>query len=251
MTSASSDIVSPSTNASTRSTTPVYTNYVVAKQPRKKGDLHKRCPSAKKATTHTCSVEQVPSAPPPRSNYILSKKGKKRAKLAKHQSSSAKKTRTIGSDAKQTATSEGLNPPLFGIASQLTVTKGKLPYLKKYNEVYLGLNPDTDGTSQTGESPLSAWKAESLTAAKRCCHEFGPPRKDASFTQEGCMETSLHLLLNSGYLPAKGRTVLLGTHVLIKHLDKMRRALLPYNFSGSESLTKTRQIRQISAAESH
>ena len=110
----------------------------------------------------------MPTTPPPHSNYILSKKGKKRAKLARRQSLSAKKMRTVGSNAKQTATSEGLNPPLFGIASQLTVTKGKLPYLKKYNEVYLGLNPDTDGTSQTGESPLSAWKAEGEWRGKTC-----------------------------------------------------------------------------------
>lgn len=131
-----------------------------------------------------------------------------------------------------------MKPPLFGIASQLPATKGKLPYLKQYNEVYLGLNPDTDGTNQTGESTPLAWKAELPTAAKLCCQEFGPPRQDASFTQEGCMETSLHLLLSSGYLPDKDRAVLLGTHVLVKHLDKMRRALLTCDFRWIRNIDK-------------
>ena len=44
------------------------------------------------------------------------------------------------------------------------------------------------------------------------------------------METSLHLLLSSGYLPDEDRVVLLGTHALVKHLDKMRRALSTYDF---------------------
>ena len=77
--------------------------------------------------------------------------------------------RPAGSNAKQTAPSEGLKPPLFGIASQLPVTTGKLFYLKRYTEAYLGLNPDTDGTNQTGESPSSAWKTELPTAANLCC----------------------------------------------------------------------------------
>ena len=44
------------------------------------------------------------------------------------------------------------------------------------------------------------------------------------------METSLHLLLSSGYLPDEDRVVLLGTHALVKHLDKMRRVLSTYDF---------------------
>ena len=136
-----------------------------------------------------------------------------------------------GSSDKQTAPPEGLKPPLFSVASQLPVITEKLSCLKRYSEVYLGLNLDTGGTNQTGELPSSVWKTELPTTAELCCQEFGPLLQDASFTQEGCMETSLHILFSSGYLPEKDRAVLLGTHVLVKHLDNMRRALSTCDFS--------------------
>ena len=118
----------------------------------------------------------------------------------------------------------------------------------------MGIDPAMDGTDQLGECPVSdsystlavpvstqdaaahtsahplAWKSELPTAIQLYRQIFGRRRRNASFTQEGCMETSLHLVLKSGYITSDDKSRLLTTHVLIAHLDRMRIHLSTYDF---------------------
>ena len=65
------------------------------------------------------------------------------------------------------------------------------------------------------------------------------------------METSLHLLLSSGYLPDKDRSVLLGTHVLVKYLDKMRRALSTCDFQWIRNIDKNWENQTEISSKNH
>ena len=118
----------------------------------------------------------------------------------------------------------------------------------------MGIDPAIDGTDQLGECPVSdsdstlavlvstpdvavhtsahplAWKSDLPTATQLYRQIFGRRRRNASFTQGSCMETSLHLVLQSGYITSDDKSRLLATHVLIAHLDRMRIHLSTYDF---------------------
>ena len=81
----------------------------------------------------------------------------------------------------------------------------------------------------SGVTPGS-WKSELPTAPKLRSTKFGQSTVDISATQEACRETTLYLLLQSGYLEAESRQAVLASHPLIAHLDRVSLALSDYDF---------------------
>lgn len=147
-----------------------------------------------------------------------------------------------------------------------TSTKTRNPRLDSFHKTYLGLEPEAIVTNNKGELPHTA---PTTTPINSCAHAdpisnfyhppttaiyqhigpklewqhnlpsasflykngFGKPDLDHSFTQEACGETTLHFVLQSGYLTSEDKQSLYKTNPLLQHLDSMRQQLSNYDFT--------------------
>ena len=141
-----------------------------------------------------------------------------------------------------------------------------LSELDKFHKTYLGMEPTdainngkgtptTTDPARTCRDPISSpfaiptkiynhigpqphWKNGLPRPIDLYRQEFGKPDTSHSFTQEACSETTLHLVLKSGFLSATDTLAVHATHPLIAHLDKSRERLANYDFTWIRNYNK-------------
>ena len=120
-------------------------------------------------------------------------------------------------------------PPLFGKGPERPATpKGAKTSLQRDNRSDLHTYekkflPDQEENRKKGETRFPS-------AVQLRLGGFGRPDRDHSAVQEACAETSLFLVLKSGYLDDKSTCVLCQTNPLVGHLARTMTVLRSYDF---------------------
>ena len=159
---------------------------------------------------------------------IVPRKAKKRAKKRNKRkpAQAPAPQRTLDAHTAPTLTAK---PPLFGVAQITPTNKGAKPNkvkncgqadLRAYTQKFL---PEKNTNSKKG-------KTRYPTAVELRLNGFGKQDKDHSAVQEACAETTLFLLLKSGYLDKESTEKLCTTHPLVDHLERTVATLKDYDF---------------------
>lgn len=120
-----------------------------------------------------------------------------------------------------------------------------LQHLREFNKKYLGMEDYDETAAKLGEliynnltlSHNSTYQIKpSWMRAVPTRHElwrspFGRPDKNHSFTQESCLETTLVLVLRSGFADPTDLITICELHPLINHLTTNMATLSTYNFT--------------------